>query len=320
MNNELATLPDKELNNVLRNSLYPGASDMSLELVKGYCKASGLDIMLKPAHIVPMWNSAAGKMVDVIMPGIGLYRIIASRTGQYSGVSEPEYGPVIKHNFGGFEFSFPEWCKVTVKRNYGNTIAEFTAKEYWLENYAVKGGKEKSIAPNAMWTKRPYGQVAKCAESQALRKAFPEVGSQPTADEMEGKAMNEERVINPIPNQPATLTLDQMLTKVKAMSEAELTPDQLAGLDLKPFGKDDILAIKGAITARRKELRASAVVADIKPEPPKSDDTDWESLVENAQSNDELTAIYNSMGDGDKAKYNDLVDEQADFLRGIVNA
>jgi hypothetical protein len=62
-----------------------------------------------------------------------------------------------------------------------------------MENYAVKGGQEKSIAPNAMWTKRPYGQLAKCAEAQALRKAFPEIASQPTADEMEGKTLHQER-------------------------------------------------------------------------------------------------------------------------------
>ena len=79
------------------------------------------------------------------------------------------------------------------------SIAEYSATEYWKENYAVKGGQEKSIAPNAMWLKRPYGQIAKCAEAQALRKAFPEIGSQPTADEMEGKFEEGEREINPQP-------------------------------------------------------------------------------------------------------------------------
>jgi len=67
--------------------------------------------------------------------------------------------------------------------------AEFTAIEYWKENYAVKGGKEKSVAPNAMWSKRPRGQIAKCAQAQALRIAFPELGAQPTAEEMEGKTL-----------------------------------------------------------------------------------------------------------------------------------
>jgi hypothetical protein len=29
--------------------------------------------------------------------------------------------------------------------------------------------------PNAMWRKRFHGQLAKCTEAQALRKAFPEI-------------------------------------------------------------------------------------------------------------------------------------------------
>ena len=41
-----------------------------------------------------------------------------------------------------------------------------------------------------MWAKRPYGQLAKCTEAQALRMAFPEhVGGHPTAEEMEGKTI-----------------------------------------------------------------------------------------------------------------------------------
>ncbi|MCT9017029.1 recombinase RecT [Cupriavidus gilardii] len=66
-------------------------------------------------------------------------------------------------------------------------IRAVTAIEYWIENYAAKGGKEKSVAPNAMWQKRPRGQLAKCASAQALRIAFPEIASQQTAEEMEGK-------------------------------------------------------------------------------------------------------------------------------------
>ncbi|WP_232964128.1 phage recombination protein Bet [Pseudomonas putida] len=186
---------------VLSGSLYPGAQRNSVVMVLAYCKAAQLDPMLKPVHIVPIWSKAAGKMVDTVMPGVGLYRIQAARTGQYAGISEPEYGPSVTMNLGGVEVTFPEWCRITVRRQMtGGHVAEFTASERWLENYAT--AKKDTLAPNAMWLKRAYAQLAKCAEAQALRKAFPEVGSAPTADEMEGKVFEEgPREVN-TPRQP----------------------------------------------------------------------------------------------------------------------
>lgn len=188
-------LSEPELMTVLQSSLYPGAAPASIKLVIGYCKAAGLDPMQKPVHIVPMWDGKAKTMRDVVMPGVNLYRIQASRSGQFAGMSEPEFGPDITVTIGGQSITYPEWCRVTVKRLLaGGTVAEFTAREFWIENYATKGGQEKSAAPNAMWTKRPRGQIAKCAAAQALRIAFPEIASAPTADEMEGKQIHPDDV------------------------------------------------------------------------------------------------------------------------------
>jgi hypothetical protein len=51
---------------------------------------------------------------------------------------------------------------------------------FWLENFAAT----KDGVPNAMWQKRPRGQIDKCAEGASLRAAFPEeVGDVPTSDE-----------------------------------------------------------------------------------------------------------------------------------------
>lgn len=220
-------MTEDELMNVLRCSLYPGAQTDSIKMVIGYCRAAGLDPMQKPVHIVPMWNSAAGKMIDVIMPGIGSYRTQAARSGEYAGVTEPEYGEDVTKTIGGVEITYPAWCKVIVKRLLPNgTIAEFAATERWIENYAVKGGKDKSVAPNAMWSKRPYGQIAKCAEAQALRKAFPEFGSQPTADEMEGKVLDDAQEV-PRTTQPAlpTITAEELavLCADKVNGDGEIT-------------------------------------------------------------------------------------------------
>lgn len=188
------------IRSALKSSLYPGATDDSVEMVLAYCQAAKLDPMTKPVHIVPIWipekkvdgrvASPAG-MRDVVMPGIELYRTKAHRTGEYAGQDDAEFGPTIAETMGGVSVRYPEWCKVTVYRLVNDQRVPYSARVYWLETYAT--AKRDTDAPNAMWKKRPFGQLEKCAEALALRKAFPEaVGAQPTAEEMEGKTMGVE--------------------------------------------------------------------------------------------------------------------------------
>ena len=197
---------------VLQQTLYPGSTDQEVAMILDYCRARKIDPILKPVHLVPMdvktnQKDKDGKFIyerkNVIMPGIGLYRIDASRSGQYAGMSEPEFGEEVMEQFGDKvkkSVTYPKWCKITVKKMLDNQmIVEFTAKEFWKENYKTKSKWDNS--PNDMWEKRAYGQLAKCAEAQALRKAFPDVvGNEYTMEEMEGlhheqKPKREEKVI-----------------------------------------------------------------------------------------------------------------------------
>lgn len=208
-------MPESELLSVLRSSLYPGAKDESIKLVIGYCKAAGLDPMLKPVHIVPMtvktgqqnqYGDDIYEKRDTIMPGIGLYRIQAARTGEYAGMDKPVFGPMKELEYRrkvvnwvdqpngkrkpvttyvDAVIEYPEWVEITVYRLVGGVRCPFTAVEYWLENYATAA---KNVdAPNEMWERRTRAQLCKCTEAQALRRGFPEIGSAPTADEMEGR-------------------------------------------------------------------------------------------------------------------------------------
>lgn len=258
-------LQEDQLLTVLQSSLYPGAALDSIRLVLSYCKATGLDPMQKPVHIVPMWDGKAKQMRDVVMPGVGLYRTQAARTG-HAGTSEPEFGPDVTEKIGGVEITYPQWCRVTVKRRQlTGAVDEFPAKEFWRENYAVKGGAEKSVAPNAMWQKRPYGQLAKCAEAQALRKAFPEVGSAPAAEEMEGKAIEGE-------------VIDGATGEIIEPKTQPVWPDEAFAAQLPRWTKaveagmksvDDILALaksKGALSPEQdKQIRG--IKAPVKQEP-----------------------------------------------------
>jgi phage recombination protein Bet len=193
----------------LQNSLYPCAKTESVEMVLAYCEAAHLDVMQKPVHIVgmsvlnPQTNNYEWR--DVIMPGIGLYRIQADRSGSMAGMNEPEFGPEISRQFTDkngqpISVTFPEWCRVVVKKLVHGHIVDFVAKEFWLENYTTDSGK--SNAPNKMWRKRPKGQLAKCAEAQALRKGWPDIGQAPTAEEMEGKIIEMGTIERVYDNEP----------------------------------------------------------------------------------------------------------------------
>jgi phage recombination protein Bet len=190
--NAITTTDDKpshdEVIRVLENSLYPGAKRESIELVLAYCRANGLDPMLRPVYIVPTSikkPDGSWETRDVLMPGIADYRIKAARSGEYGGKSEPEFGPDVRETLSGIAITYPAWCRITVRRIVQGHPREFTATERWVENYAT--AKRDTQAPNAMWKKRPYGQLAKVAEAQALRMAFPEFSAGYTMEEMQGK-------------------------------------------------------------------------------------------------------------------------------------
>lgn len=212
---------DESTWSALKNSIYPGAKDESVLMAVDYCRARQLDPLMKPVHLVPMsvkdGKTGKNEWRDVVMPGVGLYRIQADRSGNYAGASEPVFGPLVDREFNsGVKVSFPEWCKYSVfKRMTDGKIVEFVSKEYWIENYATAG--RDTDAPNSMWKKRPYAQLAKCCEAQALRKAWPEIGQQPTAEEMEGKTLDvseiTEREINPAQSgtQTSASSLNRMI-------------------------------------------------------------------------------------------------------------
>lgn len=191
---------EAELIKVLESSIYPGARLESIKLVLGWCKAQNKDPMKRPVHIVPMNVKKAGtkdqyEWRDVIMPGIGDYRTDAARTGEYAGIGEAKFGEDKTENLAAVDITYPEWCELSVVRLVQGVRCEFSSgRVYWKETYATAGND--TVAPNKMWRKRPRGQLEKCAEAMALRRAFPEVGAQPTADELEGKTLDEGVVID----------------------------------------------------------------------------------------------------------------------------
>lgn len=197
---------------VLVDQIFPAAKTVeAVVMALEYCRARSLDIYKRPVHIVPVYSSAKKQMVESVWPGIAEIRTTAARTGEYAGIDAVEFGPMVERTFTGQtgghntdtiskKVSFPEWASVIVYRIVQGQKCAFHTKIFWEETYASIG---KSGVPNEMWTKRPRGQIDKCVEAAALRKAFPEeVGSMYAAEEMEGRVIDDAAEVATTPKPP----------------------------------------------------------------------------------------------------------------------
>ena len=157
---------------LIKRTVAKGATQDEFELFLHACKRTGLDPLMKQIHAIKRWNVAEQRETMAIQTGIDGYRLVADRTGKYAGsddaVFEEKDGKPIK-------------ATVTVWKMVEGQRVPFTASARF-EEYAQK---KKDGSLTSFWVKMSYSQLAKCAESLALRKAFPaELSGVYTHDEM----------------------------------------------------------------------------------------------------------------------------------------
>lgn len=258
---------DAEAWRVLTDAVFPAAQTTgAVELALSYCKARKLDPFKHPVHVVPIWNKEKRCLVETVWPGIAEHRTTAMRTGQYAGADAAAFGPTLTKTFEGetkegqkkAELRFPEWCQITLYRMVGGQRMPVPGpRVYWLETYSRMGRTE---LPNDMWMKRPSGQLEKCAEAAALRKAFPEeLGNEITADEAEGMDMHVPAEQRPDAPKRADFKGDQ-LKVVEAVMAGEPNPaptDATFGLPMEwPAPTADRKAWIAAAATAAKEIEA----------------------------------------------------------------
>lgn len=185
---------------VVVESIWPGAKTIeSVIMALSYCRARQLDPFKRPVHIVPVYNSALRQTVETVWPGISELRTTAMRTNSYAGCDPCVFGDDLEETFFGQDKEkneekvtviFPEWAQITVYRMLqGNRVPFPGPRVYWKETYATKSFF--SEVPNSMWESRPRGQLEKCAEAAALRRAYPEeLGNEYAAEEMAGRVVD----------------------------------------------------------------------------------------------------------------------------------
>lgn len=149
---------------LLSDHIMKGANPLELQYFGEVCKRVGLDPFKKQIHAVQRYDNNAKRMVWSYQTGIDGYRSIANSTGTYAGSDEPKFLPADESTPN------PTKATVTVWKIVAGQRVPFSASARWDEYVQMT----RDGAPNSMWRKMPYGQLAKCAEALALRKAFPE--------------------------------------------------------------------------------------------------------------------------------------------------
>jgi len=303
-NTQLAVLPSAALargaESAVWNALkemYDQPSDDALGLVLDYCKARKLDPMKKHVHIVPVWSKKRGKMVESVWPSIQELRTTAIRTGMYAGCDELKLGAMVKTDLGSFKaFEHPEWAQFTVYRMVDGVKCAFVGpKVYFVEAYATAG--KDDAAPNSMWAKRTWGQLEKCAEAAALRRAFPEESGL-TSDEMFGRVLDDGGLVDPakviaaggeMPAPAAGESRAKMPTKKKAGAAGlgektveAVEPAKTVEAEVAPAGVGKAETVKAAqavidlpaeppVAVAKEDPAAAAPVADADPVPAESE-------------------------------------------------
>lgn len=197
--------------NLLTDHIMKGASPTEVQYFGEVCKRVGLDPFKKQIHAVQRWDNQSKRMVWSYQTGIDGYRSIANSTGAYAGSDEPKFLPADESTPN------PTKATVTVWKLVAGQRVPFSASARWEEYVQLT----KENKPNSMWRKMPYGQLAKCAEALALRKAFPERLSGIHTDEEMDQADNvDDRPGEQPAGRPAHFSMESKTFDPESKSEA----------------------------------------------------------------------------------------------------
>lgn len=192
MAGELATIPaySRDQIELIKRTVCVEATDDELKLFVAVCQRTGLDPFARQIYGI----KRSGKLT--IQVGIDGFRLAAQRTGECDGQDGPywcgpdgQWADVWLHDLP------PAAAKVVVYRKGQSHpfvgVARFA--EY--------------VQPaNGLWKKMPATMLAKCAESLAIRKAFPQELSGVYGDEEMQQAEDDPRPArHPAPPQPTAL-------------------------------------------------------------------------------------------------------------------
>lgn len=157
-------------------------------------KRSGLDPFARQIHMIG--RKQDGRTKYTVQTGIDGYRLVARRAADHArhalSIGAPEWcdeNGQWRTAWSHSRWGYPLAARITVTRAGEQFVGVANFDEYAQTKY---GGDL-----NRMWATMPAGQVAKCAEALALRKAYPQDLAGLYVDEEMEQASNEHQMHAP---------------------------------------------------------------------------------------------------------------------------
>lgn len=146
-----------------------GCDPTEVKLAVAVAEQLGLSLLSRQIYALKRWDGQQRKEVMQLQVGIDGFRAQADRTGVWAGVDPPRWMDA-QGNWTDdwLDLRTPPFAASVTVHRHGFKVP-VAAKVYFHERAQfTKDGELTS-----MWKKKPLTMLGKCAEAEALRKAFP---------------------------------------------------------------------------------------------------------------------------------------------------